>query len=113
MVGACSLLASRSAGNLANLRYFFWILAALNLLPGAGYFLFSGIFGFGDWYEVIRGLLHQAALRIGMTVFGAGLYFLGGTEARHLGPPLVPDRRSYNTVWRLPYYGEVSIERQK
>lgn len=67
IVGACSLLASRSAGDRANTRYFFWILAALNLLPGAGYFLFSGILGLGDWSAVIRDLPHQIALRIGMT----------------------------------------------
>src|SRR5690242_3060998 len=42
-VGTISLLISRAAGNHANLRYFFWILAAMNLLHGAGYFLFSGI----------------------------------------------------------------------
>lgn len=53
-VGAISLWLSRAAGKRANLRYFLWILAALNLLPGAGYFPFSGIFGFGDWQEVIR-----------------------------------------------------------
>ena len=76
VVGAGSLLASRSAGDRANIRYFLWIFAALNLLPGAGYFLFSGIFGFGDWQQVILGLPHQIALRIGMTVFGAGLYVL-------------------------------------
>lgn len=73
-VGAICLLLSRAAGRRANLRYFLWILAALNLLPGAGYFLFSGIFGFGDWQEVIRGLPHQAALRVAMTIFGAVLY---------------------------------------
>jgi hypothetical protein len=44
-VGALSLLMSRWAGDRADLPYFFWILGALNLLPGAGYFLFSGIFG--------------------------------------------------------------------
>ena len=53
--GASSLLASRVAGRHANERYFFWIFAALNLLHGTGYFLFSGISGFGDWNEVIRG----------------------------------------------------------
>jgi hypothetical protein len=42
-VGTISLMVSRAAGNHANLRYFCLILAALNLLPGAGYFLFSGI----------------------------------------------------------------------
>jgi hypothetical protein len=73
-VGTISLLISRAAGNHANLRYFCWILAALNLLPGAGYFLFSGIFGFGDWQEVIRGLPYQGALRFIMTIFGAALY---------------------------------------
>ncbi|MDQ2950015.1 MAG: hypothetical protein M3Y27_29440 [Acidobacteriota bacterium] len=46
--GAICLLLSRAAGRRANLRYFLWILAALNILPGTGYFLFSGIFGFGD-----------------------------------------------------------------
>ncbi len=80
--GAVSLLASRAAGNRANLRYFLWILAALNVLPGAGYFLFSGIFGFGDWEEVIRGLPHQVALRTGMTIFGAALYIFVGAPPR-------------------------------
>ena len=104
IVGAGSLVASRKAGDRANIRYFLWILAALNLLSGAGYFLFSGISGFGDWYEVIRGLPHQFALRIGMTVFGAGLY---GLVVRLLAVsvhPFLPDRPTYNVVGRLPYY---------
>jgi hypothetical protein len=103
VAGAASLLISRLAADRANLRYFFWILAALNLLSGAGYFMFSGIFGFGDWNEVIRGLPHQAALRIGITVFGAGLYVM---VVRLLGVsvrPFVPDRPTYNIVGRLPY----------
>lgn len=104
IVGACSLLASRSAGNRANTRYFFWILAALNLLPGAGYFLFSGILGLGDWSAVIRDLPHQIALRIGMTVFGAGLYFLVVWLLAVSVRPFAPDRPTYNTVGRIPYY---------
>jgi hypothetical protein len=103
IAGAASLLASGKAGDRANIRYFFWILAAHNLLPGAGYFMFSGIFGFGDWYEVIRGLPHEAALRIGMTVFGAGLYVLVVRLLAVSIRPFVPDRRTYNVVWRLPY----------
>lgn len=83
--GAGSLLASRKAGYRTNIRYFFWILAALNLLSGAGYFLFSGVFGFGDWYEVIRGLPHQVVLRIAMTVSGGGLYVLGTDQRAALG----------------------------
>lgn len=81
-----------------------WILAAINLLPGAGYFLFSGIFGFGDWNEVIRGLPHQAALRILMTLFGAALYVWFVRLLAVALRPFVPDRKTYNTVGRLPYY---------
>jgi hypothetical protein len=102
-VGASSLLASRFAGTRANIRYFFWIFAALNLLHGAGYFLFSGISGFGDWNEVIRGLPHQIALRAGMTVFGAIMYFLAVWLLAVSVRPFVPDRRTYNIVGRLPY----------
>ena len=104
IVGAACLLASRKSGDRANTRYFFWILAALNLLPGAGYFLFSGIFGFGDWNEVIRDLPHQVALRIGMTTFGAALYVLVVRLLAVTIRPFVPERRAYNTVGRLPYY---------
>jgi len=59
--GVASLLASSRLGARANARYFFWLLGALNLLPGAGYFMFSGIFGFGDWNAVIQGLPYQSA----------------------------------------------------
>ncbi len=102
--GAICLLLARAAGRRANLRYFLWILAALNLLPGAGYFLFSGIFGFGDWQEVIRGLPHQAVLRVAMTIFGAGLYLAVTRLLAVAVKPFCPDRRTYNTVGRLPYY---------
>jgi len=102
--GALALLVSRHQGSRANTRYFFWILAALNLLPGAGYFMFSGIFGFGDWQEVISGLPHQAALRTCMTAFGVGLYILAVRLLAVAVRPFAPDRRTYNTVGRLPYY---------
>jgi hypothetical protein len=104
IVGAFSLLASRKAGDRANLRYFLWILAAFNLLSGAGYFMFSGIFGFGDWYEVIRGLPYQFAVRIGMTLFGAGLYALVVRLLAVSVRPFIADRRTYNVVGRLPYF---------
>lgn len=103
VAGAASLLISRSAADRANIRYFFWILAALNLLPGAGYFLFSGILGLGDWNEVILGLPHQAALRIGMSVFGAALYVMVVRLLAVFVRPFAPDRPTYNIVGRLPY----------
>jgi hypothetical protein len=107
IAGTASLLASRSAGERANLRYFLWLLAALNLLPGAGYFLFSGITGFGDWDQVIHGWPHHAALRIGMTVFGAGLYVLVVRLLAVALQPFMPNRTAYNTVGRLPYYAAI------
>lgn len=102
--GALALTASRAAGRRASTRYFLWLLAALNLLPGAGYFLFSGVFGFGDWFEVIRGLPHEVVLRVGMTLFGAMLY-VGVVKMLAVAVrPFVGNPRVYNTVGRLPYY---------
>ena len=103
-VGAIALLVSRASGDRANRRYFFWILAALNLLPGAGYFLFSGIVGVGDWNEFIAGWPHQVLLRTGMTLFGAALY-VGVVRLLAVGiRPFVTERGDYNTVGRYPYY---------
>jgi hypothetical protein len=104
VAGAASLRISRSLADRANIRYFFWILGALNLLPGAGYFLFSGILGFGDWNEVISGLPHQIALRIGMSVFGAGLYVMVVRQLAVLVRVFAPDSPTYNIVGRFPYY---------
>lgn len=104
LAGTIAFLASRYAGNRANLRYFCWIFAALNLLPGAGYFLFSGILGIGDWSDVIRGAPHQIPLRIVMTVFGAGLYVLAVRLLAVAVHPYCPSRPDYNTAGRLPYY---------
>lgn len=103
-VGALAMAASFAAGRRANLRYFLWLFAAFNLMDGAGYFLFSGIIGFGDWQEVIAGLPHYVALRIAMSLFGAGLYYaVVAIMARGI-KPFCPDISTYNTVARLPYY---------
>ncbi len=101
--GAIALLASCRAGTRENLRYFLWLLAAFNLLPGTGYFLYSGIFGVGDWYAIIRGLPHPFALRFALTILGAALY-VGVVRllARALRP-FVPGPSAYNTIGRLPY----------
>ncbi len=104
VAGSVALMGSRSAGSRANLRYFLWIFAALNLLPGAGYFLFSGILGLGDWNEVIRDAPHQNLLRIIMTILGAGLYVLVVRQLAVAIKPYCPSRPDYNTVGRLPYY---------
>ncbi len=102
-LGAVFLLISRASGNRANLRYFFWILAGLNLLPGAGYFLYSGIFGVGDWQQVISGLPHEAALRIAMTILGAALYVAVVRVLAAAVLPFCSPRSVYNVTGRLPY----------
>jgi hypothetical protein len=103
LFGGASLWLSRSLGARANIRYFLWIFAALNLLSGAGYFLYSGIFGFGDWYQVIAGLPHQLALRVAMTMFGALFYVFVVRLLAVSVRPFVANRSTYNIVGRLPY----------
>ena len=58
----------------AHLRFFLWLLMTVNLLQGAGYFLFSGVANIGDWAEVGRDLSHIWLWRIGLVVAGATLY---------------------------------------
>ena len=65
--GALAMLPPPPAARRPNLRYFLWLLGCFNLMDGAGYFLFSGIIGVGDWQAVIAGLPHYVALRIAMT----------------------------------------------
>jgi hypothetical protein len=105
--GTLAMFAARLSGNRTNLRYFLWLLGCFNLMDGAGYFLFSGILGLGDLQEVIAGLPHYIALRIGMSLLGALLYrFVVKIIARLLEPfcPDKTDRSLYDTVGRLPYY---------
>ncbi len=86
-----------------NLRFFLWFFAAVSLLDGAGYFLFSGIGGVGDWAAVIAGLPHQATLRTAMATFGAVFYFLCVKLLAAAVRPFVAIRSDYNTIGRLPY----------
>lgn len=103
VTGAICLAASFRCGARANLRFFLWFFAAVNLLQGAGYFLFSGIGGVGDWAMVISGLPHQAALRTAMAIFGAALYVLCVRLIAAGVRPFVAARSEYNSVGRLAY----------
>jgi hypothetical protein len=109
LAGAIFLRVAKDRGRSPNTRYFFWIPAAMNLLPGAGYFLYSGISGFGDWQEVIRGLPHQNLLRTVMTIFGIALCVY---VARLLGTAVSPfcsTRTVYSIVGRLPYVHPANV----
>jgi hypothetical protein len=86
-------------------RYFFWIFAARSICFRTPDISCSqgSTPGFGDWNEVIRGLPRQVALRIGMTVFCAVMYFFAAWLLAVSVRPVVPDGRTYNNVGRLPY----------
>jgi hypothetical protein len=57
-------------------RLWVWLFAAVNLMTGTGYFLFSGIGGIGDWAVVIQGLEPPRFWRGVLALSGAGLYFV-------------------------------------
>lgn len=57
--------------------YFLWLSTTLNLLMGAGYFLFSGIGNIGDWAVVARDVVRPAVWRPLMAAFGAVSFWPG------------------------------------
>ena len=71
---------TRSAGE-PHAAYILWLFATLNLLSGAGYFLFSGIGGIGDWADVARGAMPALVWRPAMSVIGGALYFPSGSPS--------------------------------
>jgi hypothetical protein len=76
--GALALVVFKRADPLRkpHAAYFLWLFTTLNLLSGAGYFLFSGVGGIGDWAEVARGAMPAIVWRPAMSVFGGGIYFV-------------------------------------
>ena len=88
----------------ANPRFFCWLCAALNLLPGAGYFLFSGALGVGDWQAVISGSPHQAGWRTAMVLGGAALYFFVVRSLGRAASVFVSPENPYKVVAWLPYF---------
>lgn len=78
IAGALALVVFKTANSLhkPHAAYFLWLFTTLNLLSGAGYFLFSGVGGIGDWADVARGALPPLVWRPAMSIFGGALYFL-------------------------------------
>jgi hypothetical protein len=60
-----------------SLRYFFWFAMSGNYFVGAGYPLFSGVIGVGDWVDVVQGWQPLWAWRVLLTISGLILYPLG------------------------------------
>lgn len=74
-IGLAALKATNPARQ-PHMSYFLWLFTTLNLLMGAGYFLFSGVGNIGDWTDVARGTVSPFIWRPGMAVLGGALYFL-------------------------------------
>jgi hypothetical protein len=84
-----ALRAARAAPG--SVRLFLWLSMTINLLQAAGYWLFSGIGGFGDWAEVIEGWEPRWAFRLGLTALGGVAYWaLVQRSLRELVPLLGP-----------------------
>jgi hypothetical protein len=92
LVGGIALAAlSRSRTLPAQVRYFFWLLAFVNLFLGTGYFLFSGVAGIGDWASVIAGWPMPWLWRLVMAVTGGLAYFVITLVAMRRLAPFVGD----------------------
>ena len=78
IAGAIGLAAFKATSTVrkAHSAYFLWLFTTLNLLMGAGYFLFSGVGNIGDWAAVANGALSPLIWRPAMALFGGVLYFL-------------------------------------
>jgi hypothetical protein len=59
----------------ATTWFFFWILATVCLLQGAGYLLFSGVGNMGDWAAVVRGWPGGALWRVALAAAGGLTYW--------------------------------------
>jgi hypothetical protein len=85
-----------------HVAYFLWLFTTLNLLMGAGYFLFSGVGNIGDWAAVANGTVSPLIWRPAMAVFGGALYFLFARQSGHwLGALVGSDDLSMKRSRRL------------
>jgi len=109
LVGTIALMLLRkiSATKKPHAYYFVWLFAALNLLMGAGYFLFSGIGDIGDWSVVADGMWAPQVWRPVFAVFGFAFYFLLARRlARALRPLVGNDQNSLRRArqFAIPAY---------
>ena len=76
----CYLILPRLPERAFHWKYGLWLLGTLGLLIAAGYLLFSGVSGIGDFGFSRDGLLYQAApealWRVILAILGAGAYLL-------------------------------------
>ncbi|HLH18763.1 MAG TPA: hypothetical protein VKX45_16205 [Bryobacteraceae bacterium] len=93
----------------ARRRFFCWLAMTIDLLMAAGYFLFSGIGGFGDWAEFIQGWTPAWLWRAVLALFGAGAYLLAARFSLLELRPLIgndPKKRAARAarLMRISYF---------
>jgi hypothetical protein len=71
-----ALVSRAHAPGAAAGTYAAWLFAAVNLMQGLGYFLFSGVGGIGDWAVFFTDVHHAALWRVPLAVVGFALYWL-------------------------------------
>jgi len=93
--------------------YYFLVMAmAGNLFTATGYFFFSGVFNFGDWEAVIRGLHPYWLWRLGLVVLGAISYYasmmLVAAKLREFCGAEKPSHRIRGLAW-TPYFTDGAL----
>lgn len=87
---------------------FLWLMFALNGFTWAGYFLFSGVAGIGDWGTGNSAVLHDVpnalVFRAVMAVVGGALYFLIGRTAGRLLGRVAGSQKTGRTVSWTAYF---------
>jgi hypothetical protein len=81
IIGALGLVVlDRIPTSAAHGRYWFWLFGTINLMTAAGYLLFSGFTGLGDFGTSRDGVLYQISpewiWRVGLVVLGVAGYAL-------------------------------------
>ena len=102
--GFALLLYHRLADNAnAVWRYALWLFAAVNLMQGTGYFLFSGVGNVGDWAAVTDGWEPAWLWRVGLAAVGLALYLVTTTTLFRALEPMVGEARPrrYHHALRL------------
>jgi hypothetical protein len=90
-------------------RYFLVLAMAGNLFTGTGYFLFSGVFNFGDWAAVIEGLQPHWMWRLWLVAVGVASYYASMLVVAAKLKPFQgnedPSRRLRILCW-TPYFSD-------
>jgi hypothetical protein len=106
IAGGCAALAMRRIAD-DTWRFAAWVFATISLFTGAGYFIFSGALGVGDWQQIVDGTSHEALLRAAMVIGGVALYVAFAWRQARAIVDYAPDVLA---LWIIPYLAAAGIE---